>query len=404
MLCFLQQSSNILESCLSIEMNETFNGTFNFSYNELYQILLTHQQQTGNVTRNTEVILIGVYAFLMVAGLSANLIVSFVVARRPQMHTARNLYIVNLTVSDMTLCVVCMPFTLVSILRREWDLGLVLCKLVPTLQGTNIMVSIGTITVIALDRYFTIVRGQDSASNRRRVVTSIALVWFFSALAAMPVFIYQRTVPFTFHQVVLYEMCLEGWPSIEVKILYGTCVLLVQAIIPAAVVGIVHARIASYLNAHAKTQRDSRRAKRELQRNRRTTVLLSCVAILFAVSWLPLGIFSLIADVLVNNDNPLKISLQSLYVALAVCHITAMSSAVSNPVVYGWLNSNIRHEFLQLLPSKCARQAPHPLPEDGTGTTRTGVNMNHRRDSVTVLLQNGQKSMAAQPSSALTAL
>lgn len=132
--------------------------------------------------------------------------------------------------------------------------------------------------------------------------------------------------------------------------------------------------------------------------------MVSGVAVLFAISWLPLGIFSLIADVLFNADNPLKISLQSLYVALAVCHITAMSSAVSNPVVYGWLNSNIRHEFLQLLPSKCARHAPQPNPEDGTGTTRTGINMgNHRRESVTVLLQNGQKSVTG-PSTALTAL
>lgn len=176
-----------------MELNDSF--SFNFSLTEAYDILLTHQQQTGNVNKNTEFILIGIYAFLMIAGLSANLVVSFVVARRPQMHTARNLYIVNLTVSDMTLCVICMPFTLVSILRRQWNLGLVLCKLVPTLQGTNIMVSIGTITVIALDRYFTIVRGQDSASNRRRVITSIALVWFFSALAAMPVFVYQVIKP-----------------------------------------------------------------------------------------------------------------------------------------------------------------------------------------------------------------
>ncbi|KAJ9574575.1 hypothetical protein L9F63_008258, partial [Diploptera punctata] len=51
----------------------------------------------------------------------------------------------------------------------------------------------------------------------------------------------------------------------------------------------VHARIASYLHAHATTQRDSRRARKELERNRRTTLLLSGIAVLFAVSWLPLA-------------------------------------------------------------------------------------------------------------------
>ncbi|KAL1138455.1 hypothetical protein AAG570_008519 [Ranatra chinensis] len=167
------------------------NGTFNFSLSEAYLILLEHQKADRNLDPITEGVLITVYTLMMAAGVSANLVVSFVVARRPQMHTARNLYIVNLTVSDMTLCLVCMPFTLVAIIRRQWTLGLALCKLVPALQGTNIMVSIGTITVIALDRYFTIVRCQDGAKDRRRVIVSIALVWFFSFVATLPVVFYQ---------------------------------------------------------------------------------------------------------------------------------------------------------------------------------------------------------------------
>lgn len=86
-------------------------------------------------TQVTEYTLIVIYSLLILTGLFANIVVSFVVARRPQMHTARNLFIVNLTLSDMTLCVVCMPFTLLKILRRQWSMGEVLCKLVPVLQG-----------------------------------------------------------------------------------------------------------------------------------------------------------------------------------------------------------------------------------------------------------------------------
>lgn len=78
-----------------------------------------------------------------------------------------------------------------------------------------------------------------------------------------------------FNQLVLYETCIEKWSSQRLKVGYAACVLMVQAVIPALVVGLVHAQIAAYLNAHARTQRDSRRAQRELQRNRRTTLLLS---------------------------------------------------------------------------------------------------------------------------------
>jgi len=91
---------------------------FNFSLDEALQILLSEKQREDrDLGIHAEVALIIVYAVLMVAGLVTNLLVSFVVARRAQMHTARNLYIVNLTVSDITLCVICMPSTLVALLR-----------------------------------------------------------------------------------------------------------------------------------------------------------------------------------------------------------------------------------------------------------------------------------------------
>lgn len=71
-------------------------------------------------------------------------------------------------------------------------------------------------------------------------------------------------------------MCLEQWPSQDLKVTYTVAVLLLQAIIPALVVGVVHTRIATHLRRHARGQRDMRRVHRELERNRRTTLLLTC--------------------------------------------------------------------------------------------------------------------------------
>ncbi|KAF6212176.1 hypothetical protein GE061_012697 [Apolygus lucorum] len=176
-----------LELCLIMELNDSFN----FSAVDAWLIIKQHRDNAKNVSEATEVILIIIYSALIFLGVLSNVVVSFVVARRPQMHTARNLYIVNLTVSDLTLCMICMPFTLVHIINRPWTLGVALCKLVPFVQGTNIMVSVGTITVIALDRYFTIVRGQDGPTTRRRVIISIIAVWALSMLTTAPVLFFQ---------------------------------------------------------------------------------------------------------------------------------------------------------------------------------------------------------------------
>ncbi|RZF35569.1 hypothetical protein LSTR_LSTR005097 [Laodelphax striatellus] len=204
--------------------------------------------------------------------------------------------------------------------------------------------------------------------------------------------------PLTFSHVVLYETCIERWPSQTLRIFYTASVLLVQAVIPALVVGVVHARIASYLHQHANTQKDSRRAKRELQRNRRTTMLLSGVAVLFAISWLPLGVFTLTADLLFPPDavaNPS--SARQLYLTLAACHALAMSSAVSNPVVYGWLNTNIRQELLQLLPDSCSslQQAATAAADDPT-TRHTSLALLNKPQTMVATANHAATTTTAQ--------
>lgn len=90
------------------------------------------------------------------------------------------------------------------------------------------------------------------------------------------------------------------------------------------------------------------------RRLQRTNLLLVSIAVIFGISWLPLNVFNLIADLW---GGPVT---QNMIVIYAVCHMTGMSSACSNPLLYGWLNDNFRKEFYDLL---C---------KDGTRNERNG--------------------------------
>lgn len=46
-------------------------------------------------------------------------------------------------------------------------------------------------TLIPLFRYFTIVCGQEGQHTKRRVLSSISVLWFVSALTTTPIFYYQ---------------------------------------------------------------------------------------------------------------------------------------------------------------------------------------------------------------------
>ena len=52
-----------------------------------------------------------IYTSIFVLGLTGNLLVCFVVVRNRAMHTVTNLFITNLALSDILLCILAVPFT-----------------------------------------------------------------------------------------------------------------------------------------------------------------------------------------------------------------------------------------------------------------------------------------------------
>ena len=67
--------------------------------------------------------LVALYACMIIVGATGNLLVIFVVIRNRAMRTARNVFIVNLAISDLMLCLITMPLTLVEILYMTWQVS-----------------------------------------------------------------------------------------------------------------------------------------------------------------------------------------------------------------------------------------------------------------------------------------
>jgi hypothetical protein len=63
----------------------------------------------------------------------------------------------NLVVSDLLICGLCVPFTVLQLAVKDWRFGETLCRLAPFMQQTYVLVSILTIVAIAVERYRSIV-------------------------------------------------------------------------------------------------------------------------------------------------------------------------------------------------------------------------------------------------------
>ncbi|KAF2351003.1 G protein-coupled receptor rhodopsin-like [Trinorchestia longiramus] len=258
---------------------------FNFSSDTLKEIIHTSKKE-GYISATAETAFVVCYVIVILAGVIGNVLVGYVIWRKKTMRTPRNLYIINLTFSDLSMCIFCMPFTLIQLLNKDFNLGTLICKLIQVIQGTNIMVSISTIVAIAADRYAAIVVGL-SERSQLYVSWSLAVIWTISIASTLPLFSWYEVVPVKLYQILLYKRCVITWPSTTVKYTYIVMLMIMMYVIPIIVLSTIHAAIKRYLSRHMMNQHDSRRAQKEIDRNRKTTMLLTAIAVAFGVSWLP---------------------------------------------------------------------------------------------------------------------
>ncbi|GFT47590.1 neuropeptide F receptor [Nephila pilipes] len=323
----------------------------NFSIDDAVKEIKRHISIDSIFDKQTEIIIICTYSLLIICGIISNFIVSGIIVRKTRVCTTRYPYVVNLSISDLILCVFCMPFSLLSLIKKKWILGLTLCKLVPFVQGSTVFLSSATISAIAVDRHKNVLSSFPTGRRRKNneVILTIFAVWSISFIISSPILYAQTIKKVGLLHFYTYEKCIEEWPWGNAKGLYTVVIVLVQFLIPTLVLIITHLRIESHLNYassrynESSTRPSEERVQKERLRNRRATFILLMISAVFSITWLPWNIFNLIADFY-----PDCMSVENLYLGFVICHMIAMTSTTTNPILYGWFNSNIRREILNV--------------------------------------------------------
>lgn len=156
----------------------------------------------------------------------------------------------------------------------------------------------------------------------------IVAIWIISGLLALPIFLNRKLVYYNLRPIYkIFKIdkicyCIEEWPFDYGRAYYSAFSLFWQYLFPISIISVAHLQI--YCNL-------KRRNKQQQIRNsryRKTNTLLTIIAIIFAISWLPLNLYNLYVDTF-HLQNALT---EGHMVFYAVCHMVAMSSACLNPV------------------------------------------------------------------------
>ena len=247
-LLFNQSHSNPAKLAMDRQPDMSLYGA-NFSFEEYVNVIGEERANVFWFGPEVEVPLILIYIIIIMFGLFANGLICYVIIAKKKLRTVRNLFIMNLAISDMIMCVLCMPFTLLKLLMKSWPLGATMCKIVPWLQGVNVFASTITITTIALDRYQVIMYPSSIKDNTKKLVAIgiVAVIWSVSGLVGLPLMIFSHLETKQYTTFVSHSMCLEEWPGNTSRFIYATMIMLLQFVVPILVLITIHWRICTFL-------------------------------------------------------------------------------------------------------------------------------------------------------------
>ncbi|XP_074662457.1 prolactin-releasing peptide receptor-like [Tubulanus polymorphus] len=283
-------------------------------------------------------IIITLYVIVITMGVTFNGVVIYILGRNRTMWNVTNVFIGNLALSDIFLCLFNLPVQLYYQLSDNWIFGDILCQIIMPLFALPVHVSAMTMLLIAMDRYWLIVFPLRNRMSLRTAVILIIITSTISVSVAIPLMVFSRTHQVSHPDLAIYKnFCMEEWPSNTGRIVYTSLVFSIQFCLPLLATSIMYQRIYVQLLCRPVQHSDNRR-------KHRTNKILMSIVIVFCCCWLPWNIFTLVNELFQGLLTGRFIKFTDL-----ILKIFAVSSACVNPFLYGWFNDNFRKEMNSFL-------------------------------------------------------
>ena len=147
-------------------------------------------------TRRNHVVWIETVLFSVInlTAFFGSLSVFFAVYRNQRLRTLTNMFVVALAVSDILISICCMPFTIATVFRGRWIFGENVCRFQGFAMFTLALASLLTMGIIAISRYFYIVKPQKFIVlfTKRRIFMYIAAVWCAALVGSVPPHLFEK--------------------------------------------------------------------------------------------------------------------------------------------------------------------------------------------------------------------
>ena len=318
-----------------------------------------------------------VYVTLFLAAFVGNVLVIFVVLRRPGMKSPTNLLLVNMAVADLLFALFVYPLALTRYhVRGLWiggSFGEFSCHAMFFMSHLPIAGSTTTLIFIALERFFAIKFPHKVIKIFRKVWIITLVIWLSSAVLMMPVGIAANTAEKNGKTYCDRDWSVFGDPAKAIRTFYDATFVVTYAA-PLLFMAILYAVICHKLWRHhppgcltAHAQHNSMLHKRQVVR------MLITVVVVFALCWLPTHVQHFLITYFP------KVHADFSFVTMVTMNLIGHTNPAINPCLLVGLNIRYRNEFFRLFRGARVRVVPtdtpprpaENMPELGTRETGT---------------------------------
>ena len=278
-------------------------------------------------------------AIVNILAISGNISVCYAVYRNQRLRSLINMFIVALAVSDLLISVSCMPLSVATLFQSRWIFGTIVCQLQGFAMFTFSLASLNTMGVIAVSRYFCVVKPTRYIVlfRRQRILMYTAVVWCMALIGSVPPLIFQ-TGGYTFQPGK--AMCMYPF---QTNIAYTVFIECVFVAAPFTLITFCYAKVFYTVSRSNRvfTQENNPEQLRANVEEAKVTKTSALIMASFSLCWLPISIMDYIDAARGEPTLPRK-------VYLTYGFLVYLSSAV-NPFIYGATHRRFRQEYKTIL-------------------------------------------------------
>ena len=299
-----------------------------------------------------KMIAIPLYSITMFLSLVGNILVIYVLYKRPETRRLTSFMYVNLAVADLLVTTVVMPVSLTVILTDEkWISGLIgelLLKFVIFTFFVSITASVFSLSAIAFDCFLSITKPMQRFPKLRNKKVFVPCIWISSMCLMSPWLIIPKVdgshIVYTFSQLGELQDAFRG---IYLYIVISIYIFPLTAL--SFLYGVVCLKLKSHTLPGASVKQDN--ARDRANKTKRQMINMSiAIVVAFGLCWLPAHVFHtmLANDVTVLQRFPGYIML--------LCYWCGHANSAVNPWMFIYFNKGFRAVFRKIMVSPISRK------------------------------------------------